>query len=40
MEQGLCLGSSADIRKYLLACENVDIEWVDNALKSGVVQVN
>ena len=37
MEQGLC--SSADLRKYLLACENGDIEWVDKALESGIVQV-
>lgn len=37
MEQ--VLGSSTDFRKYLLACENGDTEWVDKALSSGIVEV-
>lgn len=31
--------SSTDLRKYLLACENGDQQWVDKALESGIVQV-
>lgn len=37
MEEVSC--SSADLRQFLLACENGDIEWVDKALESGIVQV-
>lgn len=38
MEEILC--SSSDLRQFMLACENGDIEWVSKALESGKYQVS